>query len=148
MKKLFLLTLCLVALVSCECPYEWEKNSPYYPNKGLTLCEEDLWGTWQSSDLKFGQNEVKEFVISRLKPGVANVNLQTPPYTGRFNRTYIYVLDGKFLYFKSKYPDEYGQYDGPYKFKVLEAYTCEVYLQDCYTGERYTIAYRSACNGY
>lgn len=148
MRKFLLLFIAAITLISCECDLEWERNMPYYPNPGLTLHEEDLWGTWQSSDLKFGYNDVKEFVISRKRPGEANVNLQTPPYTARFNKTYYYLLDGKILTFVSKYADEYGQYDGPYKFKVLKMYTCEVILQDCGNGRKYTIACRSACSGY
>ena len=148
MRKLSLLMLYLAALISCECPYEWDSNKPYYPNNNLTFHEEDMWGTWQSSDLKFGDKDVKEFVISRKRPGEANVNLQIPPHTERYNKTYKYVLDGKFLYFQSKYTDEYGKYDGPYKFRILEFYTCEVTLQDCWTGKKYTIACHSACNGF
>jgi hypothetical protein len=149
MKKLFILLVSVVLLTACECPYDWDSNKPYYPTNGLTLTQEDLYGTWQSSDLMFGNYSVKEFVITRQQPGYANMNLQEEPYTRRWNSTYIYVLDGKFLYFQSYNEDRYGNpEDGPYKFKVLEFLPCEVVLQDCYSGKKATIAYRSACSGY
>jgi hypothetical protein len=149
MKKLVLLFGLLFLLTSCECNYDWERNKPYYQNTGLTLMQEDLYGTWQSSDLMFGDYSVKEIVISRSRPGYANVNLQQEPYTGRWNATYQYVLDGKFLYFQSVSRGADGMpEDGPYKFKVLEVYTCEIVLQNCYNSKKATIAFRSACNGY
>jgi hypothetical protein len=149
MKKFILLIAALLTFASCECDYEWYSNKPYYQNKGLTLMQEDLYGTWQSSDLMFGEYSVKEIVISRSRPGYANVNLQQEPYTGRWNATYQYVLDGKFLYFQSvsRVADGMPE-DGPYKFKVLEVYTCEIVLQNCYNSKKATIAFRSACNGY
>lgn len=144
-----LMAWAFIMAVSCECPYEWDRNRPYYPTKGLTLTHEDLYGTWQSSDLKFGNYSVKEFVITRQRPGYANMNLQEEPYTGRWNATYLYVLDGKYLYFQSVNKDRYGNpEDGPHKFQVLEFLPCEVLLQNCYNGKKATIAFRSACSGY
>ena len=148
MKKLLILFVSAILLTACDCPYAEYDKSPYYPTRGLTFTEEDLYGTWQSSNLKFGNKSVKEFVITRQKRGYANVNLQEEPYTRRWNETYKYVLDGKFLYFQSINRDKYGQYDGPYKFKIIEFMTCEVILQDCYNGKKCTIAFRSTDSGF
>ena len=46
MYKLFLFVAALT-LLSCECPYLEEKNSPYYRNKGNHLTADLLPGLWQ-----------------------------------------------------------------------------------------------------
>ena len=149
MKKLFILLVSVVLLTACECPYAWREESPYYQTKGLTLMQEDLYGTWQGSELMFGDYEVKEIVISRQRRGLANVNLGHRYETGTWNATYQYVLDGKFLYFQSYTKDRYGNpEDGPHKFKVIEFMSRDLVLQDCYNGKKGVMQFCNACSGY
>ena len=141
MKKLLLFVVSIVTLVSCECPYAWKSD---YPNPGDTFLAEYLYGTWQSSDLMFGTYEVKEFVMSRSTPGLANVHLGKRYSTERWNATYCYKLDGKFLYFKP-----YGEELWEHKFKILEFDPRDIILQNCFgSGEKATISFVNACSGF
>jgi hypothetical protein len=89
-------------IVACDCRYydDWHTRKykgdvVYYGN--LSLYEEKLFGVWGCTDVWFGNEQVKEIVISDY--GLANIQLQDGVYTDRYNRTYKYVYSGKTLTF-------------------------------------------------
>jgi hypothetical protein len=63
----------------------------------LSLYEEKLFGVWGCTDVWFGNEQVKEILISDY--GLANIQLQDGIYTDRYNRTYKYVYSGKTITF-------------------------------------------------
>lgn len=146
MRNFIIFAVVLLSLASCECPYKDCRHGPNYPNGGLSFHEEDLIGTWGCTDLVFGVNDVKGFSVSSQRMGEANVILQEYRQTNRFNRTYKYTLYGKTIRFKSKYPDEYGRYDGPYEFKVYDFLAGSLYLQD--SRGIHEVRFYSACSGF
>ena len=151
MRKLLVFLVSVLLLTSCEC-WDWDcgKSSRYdrcyvyNERNGQTFRDEDLLGTWGCTDIMFGNNEVKEFVVSHL--GEANMLLQGHGTVSRFNRTYKYVLSGKYLRFQSKYPDEYGWVDGPYEFKIVAYLPGSLFLQD--GRGTHEVRFYSACSGY
>ena len=135
MKKLLVFLVSVFVLTSCDRRIDWDNGrsyrsrNKYYTSKdNSTFRQEDLIGTWGCTDIVFGRNDVKEFVVTHV--GEANMLLQGYKTVSRFNRTYKYVLSGKYLTFQSKYPDEYGIIDGPYEFKIVEYLPGSLFLQD------------------
>lgn len=148
MKKIILFITCIIALTSCECYWDNEfdrhgfvqgkkTNVLYFGT--LSFYEEKLFGTWGCTDIWFGNEQVKEIVISEY--GKANIQLQDGIYTDRYNRTYTYVYSGKYItFYNSKNTRE------SYQFKIYDYKVGSLFLQD-WKGV-HEIRLYSVCNGF
>ena len=127
MKKI-LLALIAMLIVSCDCRYfndwhtnQYKRNVVYYGK--LSLYEEKLFGTWGCTDIWFGNEQVKEIVISNY--GLANVQLQDGTYSDRYNRTYKYVYSGRTITFINSRNERETFY-----FSICDYLPGSLFLQD------------------
>jgi len=150
MKKLFyLFVLSLtIVLTSCECRwYDDQREEEHYRKRNsqviyfgnLSFYEEKLFGTWGCTDIWFGNEQVKEIVISEY--GKANVQLQDAVYTDRYNRTYLYKYSGKYITFINQRNERES-----FQFKVYDYKPGSLWLQD-WQGVHEVRLY-GICNGY
>lgn len=125
-----LITL-MVCITSCECDWCYERDQFGYVKskrtdviyfRNLSFYEEKLFGTWGCTDVWFGDEQVKEIAISEY--GLVNIQLQGGTHTDRYNRTYRYVYNGKYITFY-----ELGS-DRGHQFKIYDYYVGSLYLQD------------------
>ena len=131
MKKLLVILASVVLLTACECPYKEECETRCTKTKvvyfgTLSFYEEKLFGYWGVSDpMRFGNEYVKMITITDY--GLANIQLQDPKYTDRYNRTYQYVYSGTYITFY-----ELGSYGRGYEFKLTDYKPGSLWLRDSF----------------
>ena len=120
MYKLFLFVAALT-LLSCECPYLEEQNSPYYRNKGNHLTADLLPGLWQCYyPMYVGNVEFKEVKI--FSNGKADIIMEDVGGSAYYAETFKWRYDGNYLSFTKG--------NTTYQFQIIGYLFPELYLRD------------------
>ena len=130
MKKFILMLLSVITLTSCEC--YWAEEVRREKECGVSgLITSDLLGTWGSTDLKFGNEYVKEikiYNIDRYGEGYALIQLQDIQYTNRYNRDYTFIYSGNYLtFFERGY-----ERAGGFQMEIVQFLPGSLYVKDRY----------------
>ena len=130
MYKLILFVVALMIL-SCECPYLEEQNSPHYRTKGDHFTADMLPGLWQCYyPMYVGNVEFKEVRI--FSNGKADIIMEEVGGSAYYAKSFKWRYDGRYLSFT--------QGNTTYQFQITGYLSPELYLRD--SRGKYTWAYR------
>ena len=116
-----IVSLALLSIVGCECPFKDEQNSPYYRTKGDRLTADLLPGLWQCYyPMYVGNVEFKE--VRMFSSGKADIIMEERGGSAYYAETFKWRYDGSYLTFTKG--------NTVYQFQITGYLWPELFLRD------------------